>query len=137
MDALLAEVVGRPEDVTPRFAYAKQLQAAGDPRGELVHVSCALDSLAEDDPQRPALARRELALIRELLPAWATELGLGGAEIAIVRGFPDRVDTYASRFSPAVCNQIPLATLTLRGVTMTQCRELCGAASAATLRDLT
>src|SRR5437763_189981 len=39
---LFAAIVDAPADDAPRLVYADMLHEKGDPRGELIHVQCAL-----------------------------------------------------------------------------------------------
>jgi len=68
---LLDAIRDAPDDDGPRLAYADALTQRGDPRGELIVVQCQLAALpAADDPRRPALARREHALLRKHGRGW-------------------------------------------------------------------
>lgn len=138
-DVLLSAVLANPDDDATRLAYANRLQEAGDPRGELIAVSTTLAALADDDPRRAELARRELALLRALLPAWATALGMAG-DVGLARGFPGLLDGHARTFLPiagAVCARVPLAQLRLRGMTRAWCEQLGSVPVAPALRSLT
>ena len=73
-DALLAEVIADPRSIAPRLVYADALIEAGDPRGELIQVQCALEPLDLDDPARPALEARAADLLAEHEPAWSRGL---------------------------------------------------------------
>jgi uncharacterized protein (TIGR02996 family) len=74
-DAFLQAILDEPEDDTPRLVYADWLDDNGDPaRAEFIRLQCRLAGLAEDDPQRPALARRERELLDAHSEAWAAPL---------------------------------------------------------------
>ncbi|MFO0795931.1 MAG: TIGR02996 domain-containing protein [Gemmataceae bacterium] len=69
--ALLAAIRDRPDDDTPRLAYADWLDDAGDAaRAEFVRVQVRLARLADHDPARPALEDREHDLLAAHEPAW-------------------------------------------------------------------
>ncbi len=66
MSALRDAIVRDPDDVAPRLAYAQELHAAGDPRGEFIRVQCALgdrvgigDFHALRDAERVLLQKHE------------------------------------------------------------------------------
>jgi uncharacterized protein (TIGR02996 family) len=84
LSELLADVLAHPDDDAPRLVYADALTQAGDPRGELIAVQCAI---AGGD-HRPELARREIELLRDHGDAFAL-----GDDIVCEfhRGFVDRV----------------------------------------------
>src|SRR5919204_1426609 len=66
----LKEVRENPEDDTPRLVLADWLQDRGDPRGEFVHLRVVGARLAEDDPHRASLGRREHQLLGRHLFDW-------------------------------------------------------------------
>jgi uncharacterized protein (TIGR02996 family) len=76
--SLLQAVRDNPEDDTPRLVYADWLEEHGDTgaaaRAEFIRVQVALARLPPDDPQRPALAVRESALLAEHKATWLREL---------------------------------------------------------------
>jgi uncharacterized protein (TIGR02996 family) len=55
--SLLAQILANPEDPAPRLVYADELQAAGDPRGELIAIETAL---ASKPSVELAIRRRDL-----------------------------------------------------------------------------
>jgi uncharacterized protein (TIGR02996 family) len=61
-DAFLHAILDAPDDDAPRLICADWLEEHGDPRGEFIRVQCALARLAVEDPNRPALALREVEL---------------------------------------------------------------------------
>lgn len=64
-EALLADVLARPDDDAPRLVYADWLAAQGDARGELVQVQCELATLpGRERERRRVLADRERDLLR-------------------------------------------------------------------------
>lgn len=69
--ALLSAVRDRPDDDTPRLAYADWLDDGGDAaRAEFVRVQVALARLPDAHPDRPALEDREHDLLAAHEPAW-------------------------------------------------------------------
>jgi uncharacterized protein (TIGR02996 family) len=86
MDELLREIVARPDDDGVRAVLADALQAAGDPRGELISLQLLASRGNRDRDDR----------IRELLAAHATSW-LGSLRDAaracrFDRGFPSRLE---------------------------------------------
>lgn len=56
---LLATVLDRPEDDTPRLVYADWLEEHDDqPRAEFIRTQCELERLSPGDPRYPALEQR-------------------------------------------------------------------------------
>ena len=130
LDDLHAAILADPDSDEPRLVYADALQAAGDPRGELIAIQCELarlgcertgwaidgaspyedhadaldDSLVAIEPARRfALRDRE----RALLEAYGTRWWRGDAACRFHRGFVDHVTTSAARI-PAMFEQAPL-----------------------------
>ncbi|HXK20019.1 MAG TPA: ankyrin repeat domain-containing protein, partial [Polyangiaceae bacterium] len=98
-DRLLKEVVARPEDDAPRLAYAKWLGEQGDPRGELIALSCEVAR----NPNKTK-ERRLKKLHDSLWPAWRAELRgfVSGAYYSIRRGFIERAECIDGRsYAPA------------------------------------
>ncbi len=70
---LVDELLARPDDLALRLVIADRLQEAGDPRGELMAVQCALASSsratsAVSPKTYKRLATREAALVGRALP---------------------------------------------------------------------
>lgn len=130
LDDLYAAILADPDSDEPRLVYADALQAAGDPRGELIAIQCEFarlgcersgwtiagaspyedhpdtldDSLVAIDPtRRLALRDRE----RALLEAYGTRWWGGDAACRFCRGFVDHVTTSAARI-PAMFEQANL-----------------------------
>ncbi|MBX3229205.1 MAG: TIGR02996 domain-containing protein [Labilithrix sp.] len=115
IDALLAAVLAEPEDDAARLVYADALQAAGDPRGELVAVQCELarlgcgpsdrlflewvgDAFADETAlaggRIAKLRAREAALLKKhgaAFHAACLPRGVAPARVTFWRGFPERV----------------------------------------------
>jgi uncharacterized protein (TIGR02996 family) len=70
-DALLRQVLDQPDDLAVRRVYADALDAAGDPRGELIHVQCKLEDAAVASPAWTALRTRQAELLAKHGKAWA------------------------------------------------------------------
>src|SRR5262245_11304094 len=69
--ALLAAVYADPHDDAPRLVYADWLDENGDPeRAEFIRVQIALANARDDDPRRPALAKREKQLLKAHGKVW-------------------------------------------------------------------
>ncbi len=90
--ALLAAIRDRPDDDTPRLAYADWLDDAGDAaRAEFVRVQVQLARLPDHDPARPALEDREHELLAAHEPAWLGVPPQALTEWDWQRGFVDEV----------------------------------------------
>ena len=75
-DAFLQVIQQTPDDDAPRLVYADWLEERGDPRGEFIRLQCRRLQLAEGDPLRPLLLRREPKYQQEwLVPRQALILG--------------------------------------------------------------
>src|SRR6185436_18829491 len=117
---LLAEVIADPRAIAPRLVYADALLEAGDPRGELIQVQCALEALDPDDPARDALEARATDLLALHEPAWTWELRERCElhdhpfEFAYRRGFVESARLRAARVRallPILAEQTPLREL--------------------------
>lgn len=99
---LLADVKAQPEDDTCRLVLGDWLQDQGDPRGELINLQVVRARLAEDDPRRLDLKRREAVLLRRHVHDWLGPLVDLCAGWEFDRGFI-RLSARAERFLvPAV-----------------------------------
>ena len=82
--ALLRDVLDHPDDAVPRQIlgdYLLDQPDAGDQaRGEFIHVQCRLAAMADDDPDRPELERREIELLPEYPQRWARPFRRRGAK---------------------------------------------------------
>ncbi len=113
MDDLFAEILERPDDDAPRLVLADALTAAGDPRGELIVVQCALarlgawsgglfrdwirDGLATADIA--ALRTREAKLLRQHGDAWTRDVAPFVVQrgVGLRRGFVEFIRWDAAR----------------------------------------
>ena len=95
--SLLAAIAADPADDGPRIVYADWLQQAGDPRGELIAIQCALARRYTS-----ALAARERALLERHEAEWLARVGLEPGAGLFHRGFIERVDASASRVAAAI-----------------------------------
>ena len=91
MHSLVEAILADPEDDAPRLVYADALMQAGDPRGELIAVQCALARCDASDPAREALAERSAALERAHRDAWLGGLGLSTQTMRFERGFVEEL----------------------------------------------
>jgi uncharacterized protein (TIGR02996 family) len=93
-EALFLAILENPEDDLPRLAYADWLDEHGDERrAEFIRVQCRLARLPDNDPDRPALRRREMELIAAHGAGWLEELPAAMRETPLLaspfrRGFP-------------------------------------------------
>lgn len=120
--ALLTEIIADPRSIEPRLVYADALLEAGDPRGELIHVQCALESLHADDPARAKLEARAADLLALHEPTWTQELRElctlyeNSPRLVFRRGFVESATLYASHVREIVASmatQTPLRELSL------------------------
>ena len=120
--ALLTEVIADPRSIAPRLVYADTLLEAGDPRGELIHVQCALEALHADDPARAKLEARAADLLALHEPSWTHDLRElcmlyeNAPKLVFRRGFVERARLYASHVREIVASmatQTPLRELSL------------------------
>jgi uncharacterized protein (TIGR02996 family) len=96
--AFLDVIRERPDDDTPRLAYADWLNERGDPRGEFIRLQCEL-AKAPQNPRRAEMAAREGELLRAHQREWEKPLrDLGARGIIFDRGFPVRVDMESAAF---------------------------------------
>jgi uncharacterized protein (TIGR02996 family) len=69
--ALLRAVYADPHDDAPRLVYADWLDETGQrERAEFIRVQIALTNVADDDPRRPALEKRERQLLKAHGKGW-------------------------------------------------------------------
>jgi uncharacterized protein (TIGR02996 family) len=94
---LLAAIAADPDDDGPRIVYADWLLQAGDPRGELIAIQCALAR-----GRTPELVARERSLLERHEAEWLAAAGLVTGESRFVRGFAEKVDTTAVRAASAI-----------------------------------
>jgi uncharacterized protein (TIGR02996 family) len=94
---LLAAITADPDDDGPRIVYADWLLQAGDPRGELIAIQCALAR-----GRTPELVARERSLLERYEAEWLAGAGLVSGESRLLRGFIERVDTTAARAALAI-----------------------------------
>jgi uncharacterized protein (TIGR02996 family) len=72
-DSFLEDIRRNPDDDTPRLIFADWLDENGDAaRAEFIRLQCRLAQLAEDDPERAALERREEELLSAHEQVWTT-----------------------------------------------------------------
>ena len=127
-EAILAAIAAKPEDDTPRLAYADWLDEHEQPeRAELIRCQISLASGNDvasntDLTADPALEAKLAARKRELLGAHRVEWNrslhdLGATEVAWSRGFPEGISIPAERFL-ANAEQIFIAAPTMASLTL-------------------
>jgi uncharacterized protein (TIGR02996 family) len=62
-EAFLRDIIGNPDDDTPRLVYADWLEERGDVRGEFIRVQCRLARMDEEDAEYAPLFFREQELL--------------------------------------------------------------------------
>jgi uncharacterized protein (TIGR02996 family) len=104
-EVFLQAIFDNPDDDAPRLIYADWLEERGDPRGEFIHVSCALEKLEATDPLRSELEVQREALLVQHEEEWFGRLkrliSAGtppGGYVRYQRGFPDQIFVSAKTF---------------------------------------
>lgn len=95
-DAILAEILADPTDDTARLVYADWLAARGDPRGEFIHVQCAL---AAGTGNTAKLTKRETELRRKYGAVWMKDAKQLARECTMRRGFIASITMTARQFA--------------------------------------
>jgi uncharacterized protein (TIGR02996 family) len=103
---LIEAIAADPEADGPRIVFADWLQQAGDPRGELVAVQCALVR-----SRTPDLELRERDLLERYEAEWLARAGLRPGEGRFERGLLERVDASAARVAAAIDRLVELPSL--------------------------
>lgn len=134
---LLAEVLDDPDNIAARRVYADALIAAGDPRGELINVQCAL----EDAPpgERTALMKREAALLKEHAKAWMAPYGGAIFRPEFTRGFIEHAYVNTKKFvpvAPALLAAEPITSLSMKDLSNSSATTLGKVPGLARLRKL-
>jgi uncharacterized protein (TIGR02996 family) len=87
-EALLREILARPEDDAPRLVYADWLDEHGEAaRAEFIRVQCELARLEEWDERRPYLEQRQEQLLETHGEKWAEGLAETTDWFEFRRGF--------------------------------------------------
>jgi uncharacterized protein (TIGR02996 family) len=116
-DAILADVIENPDDDAPRLVYADWCEDRGDAeRAELIRAQLRLARMAEGDPEREGLERRERELLDEHATAWAEPLRGLAAEVGYCRGFVEAVEVIADVASFAECIRRAMAAAPVRSL---------------------
>ncbi len=132
---LLQAILDDPDDIAARRVYADALIAAGDPRGELINVQCAL----EDAPDRGPLAKRERELLQAHAKTWMAPYGGAIFRPVFRRGFLDNAFVNTKKFIPVARSLLdaePITSLHLRDVSLSNAMTLGAVPGLARLRTL-
>jgi uncharacterized protein (TIGR02996 family) len=117
---VLDKIIANPADIELRLVWADELVAAGDPRGELIQVQCALASWKGGDRRR--LLLREAELLAEHGARWQPptikEYHLGEREFR--RGFVEHGKTQFPEAFDEIFDGTPLRSLHLSGSSFAQ-----------------
>lgn len=101
LDALHAAVVARPDEDTPRLAYADHLDELGGEsnaaRAEFIRAQIERARLPRTDPRRAELLARESELAGVWAWEWAVPLRQHVSEWVFRRGFVEKVETYIEK----------------------------------------
>lgn len=134
-EALLAEILARPDDDEPRLVYADWLIGRGDARGELIHVQCRKGGGASRRTGRWAnmpdseLGTLEQALLKEHERAWIGPF-YGRVRPVWRRGFIEYVALNGAQFvelMEPLLERAPLAHFDVRKVTWGHCDAMAAA----------
>jgi uncharacterized protein (TIGR02996 family) len=88
----LADILANIDDKKPRLVYADLLQDLGDPRGELIALSCARADLPDGDARIPELDGQIEALLKKHKKTWTAACGENkGARYEYRRGFVEKL----------------------------------------------
>lgn len=89
--AIIREIVARPDDDLPRLIYADWLDERGDPQGEFIRIQCALARGEQSPDETRELRERETELLRAYRGEWVARLGPGVIWHQIYRGLIEDV----------------------------------------------
>lgn len=101
---LLGAIAAAPDDEAARLVYADWLTQAGDPRGELIQLTLALEAMDDFDARRTATSKRINTVHREHGDTWLAPfraLALPGVQFAFDRGLVTGVRGSASALADA------------------------------------
>ena len=138
-DPSLHTICERPEDDKPRLDYADRLDQGDEPReaaaAEFIRVQCALASMTDDDPSRPNLTARELALQEGQQKHWRALLDpYLVRDFTLRRGFPDQVTLSADAFIRYGGDLLQAAPI--RAVKIVECQDVGALAASPHLTNL-
>lgn len=97
-DRFLAAILEDSGDEAPRLIYADWLEKRGNPRGEFIHIQCALAKLSNTDPRWVDLAARERELLNTYESLWAAPLAGLVEGWRFRRGFIEDINLSARNF---------------------------------------
>lgn len=106
--SFLSSIIANPTDDTPRLVYADWLDETEVPenqdRAEFIRLQCQLAHLSGADPERPALIKREKAILKKYAKLWAKPFRELVSWWTFRRGFLDsavvRTEGMGERFVP-------------------------------------
>lgn len=119
-DALLEQVVANPDDLDVRRVYADLLMEHGDPQGEHIQLSCALEQMAVDDPRRAQTREAVESQWHRHGLRWSRALrqvgpfnrsGAGTSPISSARGFPETLGGGAAEIVPHLEQAVGVAPI--------------------------
>ncbi len=95
----LAAICEKPEDDAPRLIYADWLDEHGqESRAEFIRVQCALASIPDNDPRRPALEECEADHLTRHHSQWSECLKGFAGWTEFRRGFIETINIESRRF---------------------------------------
>jgi uncharacterized protein (TIGR02996 family) len=133
---LLAAVLARPDDETPRLVYADWLTERGDPRGFLIQLQCAL---ARGTGPREELEKRARKLLDKHEARWVAPFQHLVEKWEWRRGFVEAAVAPGARIAPAleeIVRHTPLRRLTVVRIAAPDLARLLGSRALLRLREL-
>jgi uncharacterized protein (TIGR02996 family) len=137
--AFLRSVLERPDDDTPRLAFADWLGEHGEgARAEFIRAQCELQHLPGDDPRRARLLGRAKELLAAQADSWAGAVRTLALAYRFRRGFVDHVEIGPplARHLAGLCRLQPVQSARLRQADDAEIRRLARAAALARLTEL-
>jgi uncharacterized protein (TIGR02996 family) len=111
-EAFLQAIIEAPNDDVPRLVFADWLDDHGDAdRAEFIRLQIELARLDKNDPRRPALQQREVALLEQHAWEWAEPLGPYASEWVFRRGFVEKVQARLERPADEIREMLRLAPI--------------------------
>jgi|GEM_PF-3298940 uncharacterized protein (TIGR02996 family) len=96
--SFLEEIIKDPNNDDPRLIYADYLEENGDPLGELIRLQCDMAKMRGDEPEFPALEKRQFALLKKHKPRWTESVAEMTRTAKVYRGFVRDVVLGAKQF---------------------------------------
>lgn len=134
---LVASILERPLDDTPRLIAADTLMEQGDPRGEFIMLQCRLAERGVPPDERVLLKARATALAKEHRASWTAHAK--GLRSELRRGMIDELEGDAAELARHgdLFAREPITRLTVNGLTADNVATVAGAGAFARVVRLT